>query len=99
MQLYYLRYVQLSWNHETRRMERSGDIKILDAIYLKWEYVSVFQKYTDTIQQFSAAGHHLCNTSKSVYIYNVQWKKLNFYRILSNELKKLICSHRCGERM
>ena len=46
-----------------------------------------------------AAGHHLCNTSKIVYIYNAQWKKLNFYRILSNKLKKLICSHRGGERM
>ena len=46
-----------------------------------------------------AAGHNLCNTSESVYIYNVQWKKLNFYRILSNKLKKLICSHRGGEIM
>ena len=68
MQLYYPRYVQLSWNHKTRRMKRSGDIKILDAIYLKWEYVSVFQKYTDKTQQFSVAGHNLCNTADSVYI-------------------------------
>ena len=46
----------------------SGDIKVLEAIYLKWEYVSACQKYTDKTQKFSAAGDHLCNTAKSVYI-------------------------------
>ena len=45
-----------------------GGINILDTIYLKWEYVSVCQKYTEKTQQFSAAGHQLCNTAKSVYI-------------------------------
>ena len=31
----------ISSRHKTRRIQRSGDIKILDAIYLKWEYILV----------------------------------------------------------